>query len=119
MTTGMLRRSQKGHTDKTLPAAPAVAQLWGARTGSGPAVYFAAHPCAYGLSAVGAGGTALYALAAAARPGRRHRVMWLALGAQCAAQLVGIVAATELARRRVRASGLTKHSKRAARPSAI
>jgi len=69
----------------------------------GPARYFADHPLADGLSLAGSGGTALYALAVAARPGQRHRVMWLALGAHCAAQFAGMVAATELTRRRVRA----------------
>ena len=71
--------------------------------GRGPDRYLAGHPLAYCLSLAGSGGTALYALAVAARPGRRHRVLWLALGAQCAAQFAGIVTATELARHRAAA----------------
>lgn len=73
-------------------------------TAAGPARYFTLHPLVYGLSLAGSGGTALYALAVAARPGRRRRVMWLALGAQCAAQFAGIVVATELTRYRAHAS---------------
>jgi len=84
---------------------------------AGPARYLAEHPLAYVLSVAGSGGLATYALAAAARAGRRHRetgqagreagdrrrVLWLALGAQCAAQLAGIVISTERARRKAKA----------------
>jgi hypothetical protein len=63
----------------------------------------------YGLSLAGSGGTTLYALAVAARSGPRRRVMWLALGAQCAAQFAGIVVATELTRRRAHAGGQDRH----------
>jgi hypothetical protein len=77
----------------------------GASAVTGPARYFAGHPLAYGLSLAGSGGTALYALAVAARSGQRHPVRWLALGALCAAQFAGIVMATELTRRRVHGGG--------------
>ncbi|HUA40113.1 MAG TPA: hypothetical protein VMA32_00990 [Streptosporangiaceae bacterium] len=70
---------------------------------SAPARYLADRPVAYALSLAATGGVALYALAAGARPAHRHRVLWLALGAHCAAQLVGIVATTEMARRRAAA----------------
>lgn len=101
-----------------------------ARPGAGPARYLAEHPLAYLLSVAGSGGVAAYALTVAARAGRRRpdggespqdagqpqpgdgerrpdasqrrRVLWLALGAQCAAQLAGIVISTERARRRAR-----------------
>lgn len=83
------------------------ARLRGASV-DGPARYFADHPLAYGLALAGSAGTALYALAIAARPGRPHRVMWLALGANCAAQAVGIIAATELSRRRPRSGSAAR-----------
>jgi len=67
-----------------------------------PARYFAEHPLAYGLALAGSGGAAVYAFGVAARPGRPRRVLWLALGAQCAAQFAGIVVATEVMRRRDR-----------------
>lgn len=91
-------------------SSPEAAQLTtGPRSRSGggdaPARYLAEHPAAYALSVAASGGVALYALAAGARRGHRRRVLWLALGAHCAAQLAGIVAATELARRRVAAGG--------------
>ncbi|HXP21802.1 MAG TPA: hypothetical protein VN840_19335 [Streptosporangiaceae bacterium] len=73
--------------------------------GRDPARYLADHPLAYGLALAGSAGTALYALAFAARPGRRHRVIWLALGTHCAAQSAGILLATEIARRRAPAGG--------------
>ncbi len=84
------------------PAEPAAkAQSPG---GNALASYLADRPPAYALSLAASGGVALYALAAGARPGHRHRVLWLALGAHCAAQLAGIVAATEVARRRASAA---------------
>jgi hypothetical protein len=88
---------------------PAAARPRGAGAGNGPARYLADHPLAYALSLAGSGGTALYALAVAARPGHRHRVMWLVLGAHCAAQFAGIMAATELARRWARAGRQDQH----------
>jgi hypothetical protein len=58
---------------------------------------------AYGLALAGAGGTAIYALTVAMRPGgRRRRLLSAALGVQCAAQFLGIVLATERSRRRSR-----------------
>ena len=69
--------------------------------GTGPAVFLAAHPLAYGLSLAGSGGAALYGFTVARRDSR-YRVLWLALGSHCTAQFVGIVIATEAARRRER-----------------
>jgi hypothetical protein len=66
-----------------------------------PASFLAAHPFAYGLSLAGSAAAAVYGLMAARRE-TRHRVLWLALGAHCAAQFAGIVIATEVARRRER-----------------
>jgi hypothetical protein len=66
---------------------------------AGPAAFLAAHPLAYGLSLAGSGGAAVYGLTIA-RQDARHRVLWLALGAHCAAQFAGILIATEVARRR-------------------
>jgi hypothetical protein len=67
----------------------------------GPARFFASHPIAYSLALVGAGGTAIYALTAALHPGdRRRRLLFAALGIQCAAQFLGIVLATERSRLR-------------------
>jgi hypothetical protein len=67
------------------------------------ASYLADRPLAYALSLAASGGVALYALAVGARSGHRHRVLWLAIGAHCAAQLTGIVAATEVTRRKAAA----------------
>ena len=69
--------------------------------GAGPAAFLAAHAWAYGLSLAGSGTAAVYGIIRARR-GTRHRVLWLALGANCAAQFAGIVIATEAARRRAR-----------------
>lgn len=85
-----------------------------AGAGHSAARYLTDHPLAYGLSLAGSVFTALYALAAAARPDRRHRAVWLALGAHCAAQSAGIVAATELTRRRAHASHPDQHGEQAA-----
>jgi hypothetical protein len=74
------------------------------RAGASPAAYLAAHPLAYGLSLAGSGAAAIYGLTVA-RQDARHRVLWLALGANCAAQFAGIVIATEIARRRAKPSG--------------
>jgi hypothetical protein len=69
----------------------------------GPGRFFAGHPVAYGLALAGAGGTALYALTVAMRAGeRRRRLLFAALGAQCAAQFLGIVLATERSRHGLR-----------------
>jgi len=72
----------------------------------GPARFFAGHPMAYGLALASAGGTAIYALMVAMRPGeRRRRLLFAALGVQCAGQVLGIVLATERSRRRSRWAG--------------
>jgi hypothetical protein len=73
--------------------------------GDALASYLADHPLAYAASLAASGGTALYALAVGARRGHGHQVLWLALGAHCAAQVAGIVATTELKRRKAASLG--------------
>jgi hypothetical protein len=131
MATGMLRglkrRAEQSHsasvraqpaTGRPRPAgSTARAGPGRVRPGKGPARYFAGHPLAYGLSLAGSGGTALYTLAAAGRPGQRQRVRWLALGALCAAQFAGIAAATELTRRRAHPGHQDQYRHQPARPA--
>ena len=112
VATGMLRGLQERAEQTRTASGPARLSAGHQRPGGstararlrsaspGPARYFADHPLPYGLSLAGSGGTALYALAVAARSGQRRRLMWLALCALCAAQFAGIVVATELTRRR-------------------
>jgi hypothetical protein len=80
-------------------AIPAAATPKAASPGTGPAAFLAAHPLAYGLSLVGSGAAAVCGLTIA-RHKARYRVLWLAIGAHCAAQFAGIAIATEVARRR-------------------
>ncbi len=98
-----------GPTARAGTVAPARATPKAASPSTGPAVFLAAHPLAYGLSLAGSGAGAVYGLTAA-RQDARHRVLWLALGAHCTAQFAGVVIATEAARRRAQSADGESHA---------
>lgn len=71
----------------------------------GPAGFFLDHPLLYALSLAGAGGAATYALYRASVADRpSQRLAMAALGTQCAAEFIGILIATEVARAQFRSA---------------